>query len=185
MYMMLDVSATASKQLKIGYIYTGVPGFANAEHVFIQEYMNYHDDVYTFVFWNPLEGKEVYTVCREPDILTTLQLFIEIRAEMPYTHYISHVATDHTFPLQTSLEYIKQNATYFTALIEGKSTIENWFQWRSEHEQELANSLKRADFMRLKMYPLTTIARLLKPIHVLYTVSPRYAWLDQSILKDL
>lgn len=67
---------------------------------------------------------------------------------------------------------------YFTAVVEGRSGIARWQDWRVQHADDLQKMFGRTRYLRLKLHPFEEIRHVLDEAGVPYVESDAYAWLD-------
>lgn len=172
----------ARAYLKVGTLYTGVSSNVQQVFVFVSEESNYHDDLYVCTFWDPEHGGYTRISCRETAlaIASALQNVKEVGTQMlPIKKRVPiFAATIH--PAVDCLEHIRLYVPYFLDLLAGKPDIENWHIWLRNNAKSLVENLTKSRYVRLKVYPISTIIQLLELLQIQYTLAPRYLWLDPT-----
>jgi hypothetical protein len=77
----------------------------------------------------------------------------------------------HSAEMQAFIPYLKD-------LVEGKDEIENWYEWWARNGGKIAHILKRAEFLRMKLSPVSETERILKELQIPFQRGLRYAWLE-------
>jgi hypothetical protein len=152
--------------------------------IFISTAYSVYDSAYGYFFYDRTTGqRRVYDISDHPlpnnypkefhpnDVFTLVGGWIRPDA---LAHEPPALGAEtlgiHSAAMQEFVPYLKD-------LVEGKEGIENWYEWWTRNGGELAHILKRAEFLRMKLSPVSETERVLAELQIPYQRGLRYAWL--------